>query len=173
MLLLALLQSAEFRPDKELQQAADRQYRFIRKQLVKGTRVIRLAGDDQAAESTLEDYAFIAKAVANYGVYRNDIEAQKLAVNLVEVALDLFHQSGKWLRARQRLIPGDAVSWVMPDGVMESPVSVLLETLELVEAFHEDARVTGLTIDKPLTQDMLNNPYHYVSSLLGLHRSVR
>ena len=167
--LMALLRAEPF-AGKSSRQLTDRLYQFIRDELIYDGQVIRFAGAAAAAETTLEDYAFVARALAEYAQQRNNEEAAKLANRVVQQAFQRFYQKQRWRQNPDSLIPGDSGSWVVQDDVLESPVTKLLESALMVETEPSQATRRSRELINRLTRDMLDVPYHYVSAIMLRHR---
>ncbi len=168
--LRALLMAEQHRDDPALIAYTDQLYRFITRQMVSGNDVARMAGEVSFAETTLADYAHVARGIISYANRRNDGDAHRIAAALVDRAFDRYHQDGQWVQDPDSLIPGQTGEWVIQDSVLQSPQSLLLETIYLMPAVKSPLREKADKLLSYLTRDMLDLPFHYASSILLRHR---
>jgi hypothetical protein len=167
LLLKALIKAESYSQNPELaRKQSDSLYQYITRNFIQGNKVIRFAGQSQSAETTLADYAHLAHALQSYAEARDSKTARQQARSLVEQSFDLYYRDGRWIQHTDSLIPGDTGDWILQDGVLESPVTLLLETVFMMPS--PDTRIKGMA-DKlltRLTQDVLDLPFHYASSIV-------
>ena len=96
--------------------------------------------------------------------------AARQAGKLVEQAFELYHRDGRWIRDTQSLIPGQVGEWVIQDSVLQSPLSLLLETIDMMPEAKTSLRQEKEKLVSFLTRDMLDLPFHYASSILLRHK---
>lgn len=150
----------------DIRQQTQKIYHYLIKNFIKEGRIIKFAEQENAAETTLEDYAQLAHAIQLYALYSNDKQATQFAKTLVGIAFKNYYQELRWLRNTNSLIPGDKGTFIVQDAVLESPVSTLLETVFLME--QPDPMIKSLTqaLLMRLTKDVLDIPYYYSSGIL-------
>ena len=168
--LRALLEAEAVDDDKRRRMQTDRMYRFITGNFIKGDQVMRMAGSSGIAETTLSDYAHLARALQAYAVARQDDGAARQARELVEAAFNRYYRDGRWLQHGQSLIPGEPGEWVIRDSVLESPFSLLLEAMLLMPDQTPGMQQQARTLVFRLTEEMLDLPFHYATAILLRHR---
>ena len=172
--LKALLRATQYRDDKRLREATDALFRFIQQQFIKSTdqqfRVVRFAGQSEVAETTLEDYAQLAHALQWYALDRDHPQAASLAVKLVEQAYATFSRGQYWIQDTESLIPGDPGELIIQDAVLESPVTLLLESVFLMPNAPPALLQQSRQLASRLTRDVLDIPYHYGSTIVLAQR---
>ena len=166
LVLRALLQAEMYRSDAALRRHTDGLFRFIMNNFIQQGRAVRVAEADRFAETTLADYAHLANALQVYALKRNDQQATRAAAALVEQAFARYYAEGRWVQDTQSLIPGQVGEWVIQDSVLQSPLSLLLETVYMMPRDKTPQRKTAEKLLSYLTQDMLDLPFHYASSIL-------
>lgn len=164
--LKAWVRASEVNPTIEVKQKTKSLYKAIKKLFIINGEVVRFAGLNQSAETTLEDYAQIAHAFSLYAKIFKDTEAAKLAQQIIDKSFTRYFVKGRWIQDTQTLIPGDKGQFIIQDGVLESPVSLLLEAV-LLNTFNEKRKLTRVNkIIKRLTRDVLDVPYYYGSAIM-------
>ena len=163
LMLMALVQNESLRPGDTASLLTDQQYRFIREHFLKSGVVSRFAGNTELAETNLEDYAFLARALAEYGMLRNDRSIMELAGHLVHAAFRHFYQNGRWFRSTDNLLPINFGEWLVADSVMESPVSVLLQTILLLDTVNQDTSDQATLLVERVTTELRDNSFHHAS----------
>ncbi len=172
LVLDALLMAERHSSETELKQHSDSLYRFLRENFMNNGELSRLAGQGEQAETTLEDHAFVARALQHYANQRDSNEASELALALVERAFDLYYVEGRWRQTATSLIPGDRGEAVIQDGVLPSPLTLLLEAIELMPSANPGLRALGEHLSDRLTRDMIDLPFHYASFILHKYRRL-
>ncbi len=164
--LRALLAAERFATDsKAARQESDRLYRFIRQHFVDRNGVRRLAGSSAHAETTLADYAHLASALQAYADQRSDREAARQAIRLAQQAFERYFRDGAWIQDTHSLIPGERGERVIRDGVLESPLSLLLAAVLSSGAATPALQAQAREQLEWLTRDMLDLPFHYASAI--------
>ncbi|MDJ0881827.1 MAG: DUF255 domain-containing protein [Gammaproteobacteria bacterium] len=164
--LKALLSAESFDEDKMLKTQTDQLYDYMVEHFIGAGQVIRFSGHASSADTTLMDYAQMAHAFQLYALDRAYPEAAKLAQDLTTRALELYLQADRWVQQNNSLIPGDQGEWVIQDSVLESPVSLLLETIYLMPDPALNLVNQARKLITRLTRDMLDVPYHYGSAIM-------
>ncbi len=81
----------------------------------------------------LEDYALVARGLADWADTADSREDRALALRLVRLAWQLFYQDG-WRLGADRLLPAQPAAPALPDGPLPAPSALLIGlTLELAE----------------------------------------
>ncbi len=142
------------------------QSNFIKGDLSKGIKVVRFAGQEQSAETTLEDYAQLAHAVQFYADKTSNTKADKLVTALVNEAFARYFRVDRWIRDTESLIPGDLGDLIIQDAVLESPSSLLLETVFMMKDPNPVILQKARQLVSRLTKDVLDTPYYYASSIM-------
>ncbi len=152
--------------DARTRQRATRLYRAILERFLVGGDVRRFAGGDRTAETTLEDYAQMANALSDYGRVFDDREARRLADRLAARAFERYYRNGNWYQDDRSLIPGDPGMSVVPDGVQQSPVPLLLEVVLESEGSDPKLKAEATGLLRRLTRDMLDTPFYHATAIL-------
>lgn len=166
LVMLALLKAESQSDNPVYEQRLKSLYKVFMNDFIQGDRVLRFAGQKGAAESTLEDYAYISLALAQYGLQFDDEKALKKARQLVEKAFDVFYQDGKWKPVTQTLVPGNNGSWLIQDGVLDAPSTVLLQGALLIPGLSSGHKALTNELISRMTRDMLDIPYYYASTIM-------
>lgn len=164
--LRALVKAQAFDRNNNLTNAMHDQFDYIKKNFLDGKKVIRFAGQDKSAETTLEDYAQLAHAIQLYATETSKKEAHKLVAMLVNEAFSRFYREDRWIRDTESLIPGDQGDLIIQDSVLESPSSLLLETVFMMQQPEPEILQQATQLVTRLTRDVLDTPYYYGSSIL-------
>ncbi len=173
--LKAWVRASEHTKNKDIQQQTKEIYSYLIQNFIANGTVIKFAGQRDAAETTLEDYAQLAHAIQLYANYSHDEQAAKFAKTLTELAFKKYYKNKHWLRNVESLIPGDKGELVIQDAVFESPVTLLLETVFLMKNPDPEIKTLAIELLRRLTPDILDAPYFY-SSLIMLrqqHLSIK
>jgi len=149
--------------------AAGRLRDFLVERLWDGKELHRSLGDKGwIGAAALEDYAFVARALADWAALGGRAEDRKLALRLVRMAWERFYADG-WRQTQSSLIPGIPSEPALPDGPLPSPAAVLIGlTLEL--AAKEDAALrrqaeAALQLSYPAAEQQ---PFSYALSAWSL-----
>ncbi len=164
--LRAWSEAARSAGDARARQRAPVLYRAIVKRFIDGAEVRRFAGGDRTAQTTLEDSAQMASALAAYGRAFDDEEARRLAHKLSARAFERYYRNGRWLQADHSLIPGDPGMSVVPDGTLQSPVPLLLEVLLESEHTDPEQKAEATRLLRRVTRDMRDTPFYHASAIL-------
>ncbi len=168
--LKALVKAVEYEDSEANRQRAQQLFRFISRNFIHNQgqqlQVIRFAGQSESAETTLEDYAQLAHALQLYANQFRDKQAQLLARQLVQQAFTQYYQAPRWVQDRNSLIPGDRGELIIQDGVLQSPLSLLLETALMQAGADPELVTSGRELAGRLTRDVLETPYYYGSGIL-------
>ena len=169
--LTALVKAQDFDTDNKLQKRMNdlfqyMQHNFIKQDASKAIQVIRFAGQQQSAETTLEDYAQLAHAIQLYASKTSNKKANELVGALVNEAFSRFYRVDRWIRDTESLIPGDLGDLIIQDAVLQSPSSLLLETVFMMKNPNPVILQKADELKSRLTRDVLNMPYYYGSSIM-------
>ena len=85
---------------------------------------------------------------------------------LVNEAFSRFYRVDRWIRDTESLIPGDLGDLIIQDAVLQSPSSLLLETVFMMKNPNPIILQKANQLVSRLTRDVLNMPYYYGSSIL-------
>ncbi len=173
--LIALVKAQNIDDSASRQRQMQDLYQYIRSNFVHqgkdgSLQVVRFAGQQQSAETTLEDYAALATAIQHYAAKTGDKEAQQLALQLAQQAMSRYFRQQRWFQNNASLIPGDQGDYIIQDGVLQSPSSLLLETLLSMPQASDKLRQQAKDLVQRLTRDVLDTPYYYASSILLEYR---
>ena len=125
LMLQALIAAADY--DDKYRKAARTQFEFMRKAFISGLHLIRFADNAELAETTFEDYAFVAQAFNLFAISANDKSAAVLATRLVQDAFEYFFVDQRWKSNRQSLMPAGSGQWLIQDAVIPSALAQWLE----------------------------------------------
>jgi len=175
LVLSALVKAQAFDPGEQRKRQMDELYQYIVQNFIQRSeqgelQVIRFSGQVQSAETTLEDYANLAAAIQSYAQLNHNSSAQQLAQQLVRQALAKYFRNGRWFQNNASLIPGDQGDYIIQDGVLQSPSSVLLQTLNAMPQVDDKLRQQAQQLFLRLTKDVLDTPYYYASGILLAHQ---
>ncbi len=171
LVLTALVKAQSFTPDNRLQKQMSDQFdyirnHFIQRETVDELKVNRFAGQVQAAEITLEDYAQLAHAIQWYALQTGNKKAHQLVADLVSQAFSRFYRDDRWIGDTESLIPGDIGDLIIQDAVLQSPSSLLLETVFMMTNPNPLILKQARQLASRLTKDVLDTPYYYGSSIV-------
>lgn len=164
--LTALVKAQDYDLDNKLQNRMHQQFDYIKNNFINGSLVIRFAGQSQSAETTLEDYAQLAHAIQLYAAKTSNKKAEEMVSALVNEAFSRFYRVDRWIRDTESLIPGDLGDLIIQDAVLQSPSSLLLETVFMMKNPNPIILQKANQLVSRLTRDVLNMPYYYGSSIL-------
>jgi len=164
--LKAWVRASEYSHDVKIQRQTKEIYEYLVQNFIKNGKVIKFAGQENSAETTLEDYAQLAHAIQLYAQYSHDQQAEQFAKALVGLAFKNYYNDQRWLRNTDSLIPGDKGVLMIQDAVLESPVTLLLETVFLMEQPDPGIKKLSAELLHRLTQDVLDVPYYYSSFIM-------
>lgn len=167
LVLKALIKAESYSKESKLaRKQTQALYQFIRQNFIHQKKVVRFAGQSESAETTLADYAHLAHAVQSYALARKDTAAAELANSLVKQAFALYYRNGRWIQDTESLIPGDEGDWLLQDAVLESPLSLLLESVFLLQNPDAGVKKEAKKLLYRLTQDVLDVPFYYGSTIM-------
>ena len=170
LVLKALVKAQDFDAEDKFKKQMTDQFNYIKNNFIDGNKVIRFAGQHKSAETTLEDYAQLAHALQLYAEKTSNDTSNKQAHELVAVlvneAFSRFYRVDRWIRDTESLIPGDQGDLVIQDAVLESPSSLLLETVLMMQKPNPIILQKAKKLVSRLTRDVLDTPYHYGSGII-------
>jgi len=169
--LVALVKAQDADGSAQRRHQMDALYQYIRNNFIHQNdqgelQVVRFAGQHQSAETTLEDYASLARAMQDYAVNTGNKEAGQLALKLVQQAFMRYFRQQRWFQNNASLIPGDQGEFIIQDAVLQSPGSLLLQTVLSMPQADDKLREQARQLVQRLTRDVLDTPYYYASSIL-------
>ena len=179
LVLQVLLKAQQYSSDQRYQQLAKQQFEYITTRFIQpaktstGLSVKRFTAQAELAETTLEDYAQLARALQMYAQINNSERAEKLSVSLVKQAFNVFYIDGSWIQDPAGLVPGDKGDAVIQDNVLESPLTVLLRTALQLPVLDEPLKEVVNKMALRLTKEVLEVPYHYGSSIMLANAYIR
>lgn len=147
LFLSALVEAAQVLGEPHYQQAAQRLRDYLVNRLWDGAQLRRAEKAGTAlGRASLEDYAYVARGLWEWGRLTGSKADQALAEKLVANAWGRFYLDGGWQASDQLLIPGIAIEQVISDGPLPSPVAELI-ALSLVmgdEAMKKRAQAVAM-----------------------------
>ena len=167
LLLSALSQAAMQLKDATLLEKAKALRDFLIKNAWDGARLSR-ARDDQKAigRAGLEDYAYLARALADYSVLNRSEEDWHLSNMFAAKAwLHFYHVTG-WKTGDENLLPGMSGQAVLADGALPAADAVLLGL-----SFASDNRPLKQKAEKAVPMmlpSMMASPFSYASHAMWL-----
>ncbi len=164
--LKAWVRASEHTQQKDIQQQTQKMYVYLLQNFIKDGKVIKFAGQENAAETTLEDYAQLAHAIQQYANYSKDPKAEQFAGALVKIAFEQHYKKQRWLGNTKSLIPGDNGDLMIQDAVLESPVTLLLDTVFSMQNPDPQIKALANELMRRLTRDVLEAPYYYGSAIM-------
>ncbi len=124
LLLSALAEAAAAFDEPRYREAGDALADFLAQRLWDGQRLAR--SPDGAGSAAVEDYAYLARALWDWGRYRNRNGDLALAVRLATQAWERFYGPGGWRGSDELGLPGQAEQPVLADGPLPSPSASLI-----------------------------------------------
>jgi uncharacterized protein YyaL (SSP411 family) len=101
---------------------------FLRERLWDGEELHRAVSDlGWIGEATLEDYAFVAKGLRDWGIAVGSQTDVALSRRLVGLAWERFYGKGGWQLSAEPLLPLVPAEPVFSDSPLPSPASVLMD----------------------------------------------
>lgn len=106
--------------------------RYLRETLWDGQDLHRAASPPGwIGESTLEDYAFVARGLKDWGLVSGSEPDLALSERLVGLAWERFYRDDGWLLSAEPLLPSIPAETVLSDSPLPSPAAILIDlTLE-------------------------------------------
>jgi uncharacterized protein YyaL (SSP411 family) len=100
---------------------------YLRRRLWDGERLHRAVSDQGwVGEATLEDYAFVARGLRDWGLVSGSEEDLALSRRLVVLAWDHFYRDGRWRLSADPLLPEIPAETAFADSPLPSPSAVLI-----------------------------------------------
>lgn len=171
LVLQALVAAAHY--DRKYLADADEQYQFMNRAFLNQDQLIRFAANQAQAESTFEDYAFVASAFQQFGELKSDQRAIEQARSLVLNAYRRFYFEGKWKASEQSLMPRSAGQWLIQDNVIPSPLTQWLSIVLKLPESDTVLRVEALDMLRRVTSSLIDTPYYYGTLVALRHRQAR
>lgn len=107
--------------------AAARLRDYLVERLWDGERLHRAVSEaGWLGEATLEDYAFVAQGLADWGRFAGAEKDLALSRKLVRQAWELYHQEGGWRLASEYLLPAVPLEQAFAESPLPSPAAVLI-----------------------------------------------
>jgi uncharacterized protein YyaL (SSP411 family) len=101
---------------------------YLRERLWDGERLHRAVSDlGWIGEATLEDYAFVAKGLRDWGSINGSRPDLALSQRLVGLAWKRFYRDGGWQLSAEPLLPLIPAELVLADSPLPSPVTILID----------------------------------------------
>jgi len=168
LMLQALVAAADY--DDRYLDAAREQFEFMRDTFVSDYQLIRFAGNAELAETTFEDYAFVAQAFNLYAALTDDRTANTIASRLVVDAFEYFFVDRRWVSNRQSLMPTGSGQWLIQDAVIPSALGQWLDAALTMPTIKTEIKREAKAVIQRQTRNMLDTPYYYGSLIALRHR---
>ncbi len=132
LMLSALAEGARVLDEPGLEAAGRRLRDYLVDRLLAGGTLSRALGPEGAIGSAgLEDYAYVAAGLRDWGLHRGSPEDLRIAEGLVREAWKRFFTDEGWLTGEGMLIPGIAREAAVTDGALPSASAIVIRlTLE-------------------------------------------
>ena len=124
LLLSALADAAAAFDEPRYREAGDALAVFLVRRLWDGRRLAR--SPDGEGSAAVEDYAYLAQALWNWGRYRTRDKDSALAVRLAAQAWERFYGDAGWRGSDELGLPGQAEQPALADGPLPSPSALLI-----------------------------------------------
>jgi len=112
----------------------------------------------------LEDYAFVIQGLADWGMAMNNPEILKQARDLLQEARSRFHRKEGWMANQSPLLPGITPQHHMPDTVLPSPTTTLLQVDRQLSRALKKSPVPGSEESfRNITRTVINDPFSHAS----------
>ncbi|WP_018954611.1 thioredoxin domain-containing protein [Thioalkalivibrio sulfidiphilus] len=122
-------------------------------------------------EGELEDYAFVARGLADWAAFTGDEKVWSQASLVAERAWQLFHNDDGWRPSRQPVLPGAPRLVHLEDTPLPSTSASLKRTtariLDQVE--HQGLSERSSRAPSSLTRNLVETPFVHASQILYLH----
>ena len=156
--LAAMVKGARLSNSEPYRQAAQKLRHFLVNKMWDGKRMARAkSGPHEIAPAGLEDYAYAAQGLLQWGLFVNHEPDQRLAKQWVGMAWEQFYTSTGWRLSNELNLPGVFGRIVLQDNPMPSPSASLIETSLQIAELSNDAHlkqraVDALTVSQKLLQ---------------------
>lgn len=128
LVLSALAAATTAFQDEAYRSAGSALAAHLRGHLWDGERLYRAVSDQgPIGVATLEDYAFVARGLRDWGLAADSKQDRELSRRLVELAWQHFYSDDGWRLWAQPPVPAVPAQPVLPDSPLPSPAAVLLD----------------------------------------------
>ena len=127
LILSALAAGLDAFSDDSYRAAGSALSAYLRERLWDGETLHRAVSDlGWIGEATLEDYAFVAKGLRDWGLAAGSQAAQELSRRLIALAWERFYGQGGWRLSAKSLLPLVPAEPILSDAPLPSPSAVLI-----------------------------------------------
>jgi uncharacterized protein YyaL (SSP411 family) len=135
LMLSALVDGARILQDIRYRDAAAALAGYLAGKLWDGRELHRMRDKEgSAGEASLEDYAYVAAALHEWGGYGKSAQALELAGRIAQAAWERYFGPAGWRSSARTLIPGVAAETAVPDSQLPSPAAELIRLSRLIES---------------------------------------
>jgi len=129
------------------------------------------AAGSPVGEGELEDYAFVARGLADWAEFSGRREAWTQAARVADRAWQLFHNENGWRPSRQPVLPGSPRLTHLEDTPLPSTSASLQHTTAriLAQTDHEGLKARSEQAQRRLTRNLVETPFVHATQVLYLH----
>ena len=159
LVLQALIKASTI--DRNYRAEAGQLFEFMQQKFFKAGELIRFVDNSDLAETTFEDYAYVASAFQQYGKDFGNKQAIEQARSLVVESYRRFYSNGKWITDESSLLPNSSGRFLLQDGVLSSPLTQWLSTVFRLTGLPQELRGDADAILTRVDRSMLDTPYYH------------
>lgn len=166
--LSAMVKGAQLTNGEPYQQAAQKLRNFLVNGLWGGRRLVRAkSGSNEIAAASLEDYAYAAQSLLQWGLFVDSKQDQQLAKRWLSIAWQRFYTSTGWQLSDQLSLPNAFGRMVVEDNPMPSPSAILIKTSLQMADLTQDASLKQQAIGAlAVSQEQLKQqPFAYPTQI--------
>ena len=148
---------------------------FLTKTLWDGESLSRAKTSDGLIGATsLEDYAYVAQGLVDWGTFVSSEETIQTAYDIVKQAWKKFYKNNGWARADQSMLATISTEEFLPDASSASPSSTIIRlSLELSERLDdEELRSKSLSALNRGSGYLSQAPFWYVTQLAAVKKGL-
>jgi uncharacterized protein len=122
-------------------------------------------------EGELEDYAFIARGLADWAAYTQKSDVWQQAAQVAHAAWDLFHNEDGWRPTRAPVLPGSPRLVHLEDTPLPS-TSATMQSVSariLAHTEHDGLRQRAARAERRITRNLVDLPFVHASQILQVH----
>jgi uncharacterized protein len=129
------------------------------------------AAGGPVGEGELEDYAFVARGLADWAAFSGEASVWDQAARVAERGWALFHSESGWRPSRQPVLPGSPRLIHLEDTPLPSTSASLQAVTAriLVRTDHEGLRQRAEAAEQRLTRNLVETPFVHATQILYLH----
>jgi uncharacterized protein len=129
------------------------------------------AAGEPVGEGELEDYAFVARGLADWAAFSGEASVWDQAARVAERGWALFHNESGWRPSRQPVLPGSPRLIHLEDTPLPSTSATMQAVTAriLANTDHEGLRQHAEAAERRLTRNLVETPFVHATQILYLH----